>query len=94
MQVQVLILHESVLSERKSRGIYYRAPSYVLVMIPKQTIHQGQMNDDTDNSQEGTSKKNHVLNFRLNPIRQEGYRCQDCNPKDELRSRGSQGIII
>jgi len=55
IQVQALILHECILPERKNEGAHNRVLSSVLVMTPKQTIHQGWMSDDTENSQEATS---------------------------------------
>ena len=47
--IQILILHECVLPERKSGRAHHRASSCTLVMIPKQAIYQSQMSDDTEN---------------------------------------------
>ena len=48
------------------------APSCVLVMTPKKTIHQGRKSNDTENSQEGASRETSLE-------RREGYQCQDRN---------------
>jgi len=94
IQVQVLILQDCVLPKRKSGGVHCRVPSCVPVMTLKQTIHQGWMSDNTENSREATSKKNCAPNRILKPVRRGRYQCQDCNIEDEVRSRGSQGISI
>ena len=52
--IQVLILHECVLPERKN-GAHHRARTCVLVMTPKQAIHQSWMSGDIENSQDGAN---------------------------------------
>jgi len=43
-------LHECILLEQKSKGAHCHVPSRVLGMTLKQTIYQGRMSDDTENS--------------------------------------------
>jgi len=65
-----LILHERVLPERKSRYAHRRIPSCVMVMTPNQTIHQGRMSNDTENSQEDHNQGEPWSKCRPKPARQ------------------------
>jgi len=84
MQVQVLILHECVLPERKSKGAHRRIPSCVLVMTPKQTIHQARIGNDTENSQEDHQQGEPWPSCRPKPARQRRYWYQDRNSGAEM----------
>ena len=93
IQVQVLILHVCVLLERKSRGTYSHVPNCVLVMTPKQTIHQDLMIYDTRTRRKTTRKENRDQITEQNLQDEGGYLCQDHKEATFHKSTGDRPLI-
>jgi len=80
------LLHVCVLPKRKIRYALGRITNSIHEIASKQTIRHGWKGKGFKNYQEDTSKGDHASNYRLKPTRRRGYRYQDRNSEDELRS--------